>query len=142
MKTLWLVFAVTLTAACSQDDGYGSNNNSGNNNNNSPTPDFVVTATSSSNYTFNGSGFTGAADPELTLTRGETYVFEINASAHPFWIKTVAGTGSGNAFEDGVTNNGENVGLITFTVPSDAPDTLFYNCGVHSSMTNRINIID
>jgi hypothetical protein len=40
-----------------------------------------------------------------------------------------------------VTNNGDDVGTITYVVPQDAPDTLYYNCGLHSTMTGRIRII-
>ena len=42
----------------------------------------------------------------------------------------------------GVTNNGAATGTITFTVPSNAPDTLFYVCEFHASMTGQINIVD
>lgn len=101
------------------------------------TDEFNVTASSSLNYTINGE-----SDPTLTLVRGFSYTFNINASSHPFWIKMAQGTGTGNAYNDGVTNNGENVGVITFDVPNDAPDTLYYNCQFHSGMTAPINIID
>ena len=37
-------------------------------------------------------------------------------------------------YSTGVTNNGTEVGTITFTVPTDAPDTLYYQCGVHDAM--------
>jgi len=81
-------------------------------------------------------------NPTLTLMEGETYTFNINALGHPFWIKTVRSTGTENAYSSGVTNNGIANGTITFTVPYDAPSTLYYNCQVHSSMGGIINIID
>ena len=81
-------------------------------------------------------------NPTLTLMEGETYTFNINALGHPFWIKTVRSTGTENAYSSGVTNNGIANGTITFTVPYDAPSTLYYNCEVHSSMGGIINIID
>jgi hypothetical protein len=81
-------------------------------------------------------------NPTLTLMEGETYTFNINALGHPFWIKTVRSTGTENAYSSGVTNNGIANGTITFTVPYDAPSTLYYNCEIHSSMGGIINIID
>ena len=41
-----------------------------------------------------------------------------------------------------VTNNGITDGKITFTVPADAPDTLFYNCQYHEAMTGIIYVVD
>ena len=75
--------------------------------------------------------------------RGFTYEFDVNASGHPFWIQTVpAPYSSGNVYNSGVTNNGAQVGKITFAVPYDAPSTLYYVCQFHSSMTGTININD
>jgi len=98
---------------------------------------FDVSANGSSAYVINGQ-----SNPTLTLTEGETYTFNINAPGHPFWIKTVNSTGTGNAYNDGVTNNGIASGTITFVVPTGAPTTLFYNCQFHSSMFGTINIVE
>ena len=78
--------------------------------------------------------------PAIKLKRGTTYSFEIDASGHPFWIKTAESWGKGDAFTNGVTGNGLTTGTITFTVPKDAPDLLFYNCEVHPNMHGRIEI--
>ena len=51
-------------------------------------------------------------------------------------------TGTGDAYSNGVTNNGITSGKLTFTVPSDAPSVLYYNCQIHSEMTGKINIVD
>ena len=96
---------------------------------------FTVIPNGTTDYRINN-----ANDPILQLTRGETYTFNINASGHPFWIKTVASTGTGNAYTNGVTGNGTEVGTLTFVVPMNAPATLHYNCEVHSPMTGTINI--
>ncbi|MDC6350275.1 CHRD domain-containing protein [Zeaxanthinibacter sp. PT1] len=103
---------------------------------------FDVTNSGVTDYTFNGGGLTDALDPELTLTRGATYTFTVNASGHPFFIKSVQGNTNANAYNDGVTNNGEENGTVTFTVPMNAPDILYYNCQIHSAMTGVINIVD
>jgi hypothetical protein len=87
----------------------------------------------------------GQNDPTITLTRGQTYTFDLVAvpSFHPFFIKTVNSTGSANQFNDGVTGNGATEdGNVVFTVPVAAPAQLFYNCGNHAAMAGVINIID
>jgi plastocyanin len=104
---------------------------------------FTVTNSGSAAYSFTGSG-TGESsansNPTLYLTRGETYTFSLNASGHPFYIKTVNGTGTGNQYANGVSGQGTQVGNITFTVPMNAPKKLYYNCSVHGSMNGTIYI--
>jgi hypothetical protein len=97
---------------------------------------FNVSNDGSSNYIINGE-----SDPTLTVVEGQTYTFVVNASGHPFYINTVSGTGTGNAYNDGVTNNGTDNGTITFVVPYNAPSTLYYNCQFHASMAGTINVI-
>ena len=109
---------------------------------NGGTTNFDVTNSGASAYIFNDGGFDNASNPNLTLQRGETYTFTVNAPGHPFFINSTQGTGTGNAYNDGVSNNGAVNGTITFTVPSNAPDTLFYNCEFHGSMTGTITIVD
>jgi hypothetical protein len=82
----------------------------------------------------------GSANPTLNLCRGSIYVFAVNANGHPFYIKTVQSTGTGNAYASGLTGNGVTMGNLTFSVPTDAPDTLFYNCSLHAAMTGTIHI--
>ena len=89
-------------------------------------------------------------NPILTLYRGNTYKFDVNAKGHPFWIMTepykakVAADGSTSTiFDTGVTNNGADYGTVTFTVPtSGAPDTLYYQCGNHDAMYGILQIKD
>lgn len=70
-------------------------------------------------------------NPVLTLVKGNTYKFQVNQPGHPFWIQTSLGvTGSASTEAEilrrsvfGVSNNGADVGTVTFTVPtSDAQD--------------------
>tara|TARA_B100000945_G_scaffold126148_1_gene100373 strand:+ start:1009 stop:2256 length:1248 start_codon:yes stop_codon:yes gene_type:complete len=98
---------------------------------------YTLGAIGTDHYTFTGEGLTGAAnDPTLYLTRGKTYKF-INGNssgAHPFRIQSVAGAG-GTIYNTGVTNNAGGGGTtITFEVPHDAPDVLYYICTSHASM--------
>ena len=77
-------------------------------------------------------------DPVLYVRRGETYHFVVNASGHPFQIRTSNG---GSAYNTGVTNNGTQSGTIIWTVPMTAPNTVYYQCTAHSGMGNTINIV-
>ena len=89
-------------------------------------------------------------NPILTLYRGNTYKFNVNVKGHPFYIMTepykaqVAEDGSTSTlFSTGVTNNGAQLGTVTFTVPlTGAPDTLYYQCGNHSAMYGILQIRD
>ena len=95
-------------------------------------------------YQFSDSGnnwFTSTENnPSLYLQRGQTYKFNVNASGHPFYIKTQTGTGTGNQYTKGVVNQGTQSGIVSFTVPMDAPNTLFYQCSQHAAMNGQINV--
>jgi len=105
---------------------------------------FTIGANGSSDYTFSDAGNvwfpTTENDPVLYLRRGETYVFNVDAlsGSHPFEIRVSNG---GSAYSTGVTNNGATSGNVTFKVPMSAPATLYYQCTVHASMGNTINIV-
>ncbi len=103
---------------------------------------YDVTNSGASAYIFNGEGLTNENNPNFTFRRGGTYTFNVNAPGHPFLINSVQGTGTANTYNSGVSNNGAVSGTITFTVPTNAPNTLYYNCQFHGSMTGTITIID
>lgn len=84
----------------------------------------------------------GTANPTLTLCRGNTYTFAVAATGHPFYINSVQGVGTTNAYNDGVSNNGTDSGNVTFVVGASAPNQLFYNCSIHAAMTGTINIVN
>ena len=101
---------------------------------------FEVSNNGSSNYLFDGDGFsTQRSNPTLYLKKGLTYEFVMNASGHPFRIQSTTGT-SGTVYNDGVTSNGAETGSIVFTVNMDAPATLYYQCTSHSAMNGTIII--
>ena len=104
---------------------------------------YVLGASGTDHYTFTGKGLNGAVnDPALYLIRGHTYIFENRSGGHPFYIKTsIANGGTNDAYNTGVTNNGGGNGTeIVFTVPHDAPDTLYYQCSSHSNMAGEFKI--
>ena len=85
----------------------------------------------------------GLRNPTLTLARGNTYVFNLTFVGNfPFWIKTAPVTGVGDVYDSGVSRNGALTGLVTFTVPQDAPDTLYYASQTQMNMQGTLNIVD
>jgi hypothetical protein len=104
----------------------------------SGTRNYNVSNSGASAYTIDGS-----SNPTLNLLRGFTYTFSVSASGHPFYIQTTSGAySSGNVYSSGVTGNGTESGTITFAIPYNAPNTLYYVCQYHSSMAGTINITD
>ena len=110
-----------------------------------PTVTWTLTAPNSDHYVFSGDGFvTGQNDPDLYLMRGQTYKFVNNSgTTHPFRIQsTTATSGGGTQYNDGVTNNDAGNGVtLTFVVPMNAPDTLYYQCTAHTAMFGTIKIL-
>lgn len=101
-------------------------------------PDFFVTNDGSVAYLIDN-----VANDTITVMRGQTYVINIDAEGHPFWIQTTGGGYSAvNVYNAGVVNNGAETGNIFWTVPQDAPDTLFYQCQVHTVMGGVIAVIN
>ncbi len=128
-KFFWLILSLTgavLLASCSLGMA-------------PPPGDFNVSAQPSSvAYMVNGS-----SRPELTVTRGKTYTFSVNASGHPFII-TTSSTGGPGAAEDvaGVSGEGVDVGTVTFTPDMSTPNTVYYQCHVHTGMGNTIHVMN
>ena len=105
---------------------------------NGPTIRWSLSASGTADYVFTGPGFYASTnDPLLYLHRGTTYIF-VNTvhDSHPLEIRVSNG---GAAYASGVSGAG--TATITFTVPMDAPSTLYYQCEVHSSMGNTINVV-
>ena len=105
---------------------------------------WTLTANGSSDYIFSGDGFpTSQNDPTLYLMRGQTYKFVNNTGAHPFRIQSTGATsGGGTQYNSGVTNQDAGNGdTLTFVVPMDAPDTLYYQCTSHSLMQGTITVV-
>jgi len=81
------------------------------------------------------------SNPTLVLYRGFTYQFNINVADFPFRIQSV-NTANGALYSTGITPSIQNVekGILSFKVPMDAPNQLYYMCGTHPGMTGVINI--
>ena len=111
---------------------------------------YNVAANGSSTYSITGSGV-GENRNIGPLYRGATYTFNLDTSLanHPFYITTDNGTAYASGqyvgeYTTGVTGSRGNgqagYNTLTFTVPNDAPDVLYYQCGHHSAMRGAITI--
>ena len=109
-----------------------------------PSVSYTVANNGAGAYTFSGSA--EGDNPNLgPFYRGGTYTINISATGHPFYFTTDNGTNfsAGTYFGEytsGVTGSRTDSGTITFTVPSNAPDTLYYQCGNHSVMRGAITV--
>ena len=95
----------------------------------------------STDYTFDGPGFASATnDPTLYVSRGFTYAFDNTTmgGAHPFRIQSTQGL-TGTPYTAGQSGSGTSV--LYWTVPMDAPSTLYYQCTLHASMQGQINVV-
>ena len=98
-----------------------------------------VSNNGSSAYRFTGPGQDGSEDnPNVYLVRGQRYIFDVNASGHPFQLRVANG---GAAYSDGVTNNGAQSGQVIFNVQHDAPAQLYYQCTNHGGMVGNIYVV-
>ena len=106
---------------------------------------FKITV-SSSGYYSNKYYVDSVQTKSLNLKKGFTYYFNVDDSStnsHPLFIGTSSGGGNYiNEYSSGITNSRATNGILSFTVPTDAPSTLYYNCGLHSDMGAEISIVD
>ena len=104
-----------------------------------------VTNSGASHYVFNGQDrsttHVDAFDPTINANAGDTLRFSVNASGHPFYIKTSATTGTGNQVTTGtISGNGASVGTVTWDTTGVTPGTYYYICQFHSGMVGQIVI--
>lgn len=87
----------------------------------------------------------GINNPPLSMYRGKTYTFNlsdiIGAEFHPLYISTTSEFSINTIYNNGVTGNGSEYGPLIFSVPLNAPSTLYYVCNFHQC-GNVINITD
>ena len=101
-----------------------------------------INANGASDYTFSGPGFpTTQNDPTIYVHRGFTYAFDnsVQGGAHPFRIQSTQGL-SGTPYTTGQSGSGSSV--LYWTVPMDAPATLYYQCTIHAAMNGTINVVN
>ena len=108
--------------------------------------EFIVGNSGASHYTISGvdalQGFHPTQnDPTITAYVGDTLQFNVNASGHPFYVKTSATTGTGNRVTTGtITNNGTQSGTVSWNTTGVTPGTYYYICQYHGGMVGSIVI--
>jgi hypothetical protein len=79
---------------------------------------------------------------EISLLRGELYQISVNTSGSANYIRSEYSYAASAIYDEGVTNNGEDIGNIIFRIPFDAPDILYLINDSADSMQIVINIGD
>ena len=94
-------------------------------------------------YVFTPDGLT--SNPSLKLYRGQTYNFQVDCPDFGIAFKTVRETGDSNFYTQGVSTGNRYVesGTIEFTVPTDAPNIIYYVSGtdVNTGGIFKINAV-
>ena len=112
--------------------------NSATNNSNSETYTIIVSAQNSSDYILTGNDRKGSVtgnDPTVTLNIGDTINFDVDTPGHPFYLKSIRGTGTINTINS-VSNNGTTNQRVSWT-PTTA-GTYYYQCSLHDGMVGLI----
>ena len=102
-----------------------------------------VTAADNDDYTLLGKDSTGnisGDDIDVTIYEGNRVNFLIDAAGHPFYIKTTAGSGTGNQVS-GVTGQGLSAGVTYWTPPAGSAGTYYYQCGNHTAMSGKLIVL-
>ena len=103
----------------------------------------TVTAPGNSAYVMNGWDKNGPIssvnNKNIAMSVGSIIKFNLDSPGHPFWIKTVQGSGTNNTYQNTdyiSNNNGKISGSTVFSPPSAG--TWYYNCENHTAMTGTI----
>ena len=96
-----------------------------------------VTASGSSAYTLSGTdrnGSVSGSNPTVTAYVGDTIVFSVSASGHPFYIRV--SNGGANVSTPAASGQGNDSGVVGW-IPNTA-GTYYYQCGNHAAMIGQI----
>lgn len=106
--------------------------------------DFVITEIDSTNFTIQN---IEGNNPSITLSRGRQYTFQLNLSNFTFYIKQSDGTTNQNigvshsSGDIGSDAQGKSSGIISFLVPANAGDTLYYQ-NAEGTARGTITVVD
>ena len=97
-----------------------------------------VSAESYRNYILSGNDRNGSVsgeDPAVTLNKGDTIIFDVDASRHPFYIKTEFSRGSGNQVKTGTLSGipGTQAGKLSWNTTGVSAGKYYYVCSPHAS---------
>ena len=97
-----------------------------------------VSAESYRNYILSGTdrnGIVSGEDPTVTISKGDTIIFDVDASRHPFYIKTEFSLGSGNQVTTGTISGtpGTQNGKLSWNTMDVSAGKYYYVCSPHAS---------
>ena len=97
-----------------------------------------VSAEDYRNYILSGTDRNGSItgnDPTITVNKGDTIIFNVNASRHPFYIKTEFSRGGGNQVKTGTLSGipGTQDGKLSWNTTGVSAGKYYYVCSPHAS---------
>ena len=97
-----------------------------------------VSAESYRNYILSGIdriGSVSGEDPTVTVKKGDTIIFDVDASRHPFYIKTKFSRGRGDQVTTGIISGtpGTQNGKISWNTKGVSSGKYYYVCSPHAS---------
>ena len=97
-----------------------------------------VSAESYRNYILSGTDRNGSVsgeDPTVTLNKGDTIIFDVDASRHPFYIKTEFSRGGGDQVTTGTISGtpGTQNGKLSWNTTGVSAGKYFYVCSPQAS---------
>ena len=97
-----------------------------------------VSAEDHRNYILNGTDRNGSVsgnDPTVTVYKGDTIIFDVDASRHPFYIKTEFSRGGGNQVITGTISGtpGTQNGKLSWNTTGVSAGKYYYVCSPHAS---------
>ena len=104
----------------------------------SKTYEINVSAEDYRNYILDGTdryGSVSGNDPTVTVKKGDTIIFNIDASRHPFYIKTKFSRGSGNQVISGKLYGtpGTQSGKLSWNTVGVSVGKYYYVCSPHAT---------
>ena len=97
-----------------------------------------VSAESYRNYILNGTDRNGSVsgnDPKVTVNKGDTIIFDVDTSRHPFYIKIEFSRGGGDQVTTGTISgtHGTQNGKLSWTNTGVSAGKYYYVCSPHAS---------
>ena len=97
-----------------------------------------VSAEGYRDYILSGTDRNGSVsgnDPTVTVNKGDTIIFDIDASRHPFYIKTEFSRGGGDQVTTGILSGtpGTQNGTLSWNTKELSKGKYYYVCSPHAS---------
>ena len=96
-----------------------------------------ISAESYRDYILRGTdrnGSVSGSDPTITVNKGDTIIFDIDASRHPFYIKTEFSRGGGDQVTTGILSGtpGTQNGTLSWNTKGVSKGKYYYFCCPHT----------